>query len=207
MTNQTSEPDPAHMLDLLGRATPVTKQLIESLDDDAWSAPTPCPEWTVLELVEHVVSGLAQFADVGAGAEFDPSARVSLTPADALGAFEEAAGRMLSVWSDPAVAGRMHSLPWGDTPGATLIGFMVMEQLAHGWDLARAIGRAPAYDDDLAAEALALAQVNDDPSIRVPGMFGPIMPVDADTPTIDRVAAFLGRDPDWSPGGAHDERP
>ena len=207
MTTETSVPDPTHMLDLLGRVTPVTHQLIESLDDDDWSAPTPCPEWTVLELIEHVVSGLQQFADVGAGAEFDPSARASVTPTDALSAFQDAASRMLSIWSDPAVAGRMHSMPWGDTPGASLIGFMVMEQLAHGWDLARATGRTPAYDDDLATEALVLAEANDDPSIRVPGMFGPIVSVDADGPTIDRVAGFLGRDPDWSPPVEHDDRP
>lgn len=199
MTAHLTEPDPAHMLDLLGRATPVTRQLIEGLAQDDWSAPTPCPEWTVLEVVEHVVSGLTQFADVGAGAGFDPSVQASLNPADALAAFEEAAGRMLSVWSDPAVAGRVHSMPWGDTPGATLIGFMVMEQLAHGWDLALASGRAPAYDDDLAAEALAMAEAFDDPSIRVPGMFGPVVTVGAHEPTIDRVAGFLGRDPDWSP--------
>ncbi len=207
MTSHTSEPDPAHMLDLLGRATPVTRQLIEGLADDDWSAPTPCPDWTVLEVIEHMVSDLAQFADVGAGAGFDPLAQMSLSPADALAAFDEAAGRMLSTWSDPAVAGRLHSMPWGDTPGATLIGFMVMEQLAHGWDLARATGHTPAYDPDLIAESLAAAEANDDPSIRVPGMFGPIVTVSADAPTIDRVAGFLGRDPDWSPPVKPNDQP
>lgn len=75
MTAQASEPGPTHMLNLLGRATPATRQLIVGLGQNDWSAPTPCPKWTVLEVVEHVVSGLAQFADVGAGVGFDPSAQ------------------------------------------------------------------------------------------------------------------------------------
>ncbi|MEM9608357.1 MAG: TIGR03086 family metal-binding protein [Actinomycetota bacterium] len=199
MVSDSSESESTKVLDLLRRAIPETRQLIEGLTDGEWSASTPCPDWTVLDVVEHLVSGLAQFADVGAGEEFDPSHRSSVSPVDALAAFDEAAGRMLTTWSDPTVADRLHSMPWGDTPGATLIGFMVAEQLAHGWDLARATGQGPTYNTELVTEALAMSEVNDDPSIRVPGMFGPIVTVGEDRPAIDRLAGFLGRDPYWSP--------
>jgi uncharacterized protein (TIGR03086 family) len=201
---QSPEADPGRMLGLLARAVPVTRRLIAGVAADQWTARTPCPAWDVQQLVEHVIGGLARFADVGAGGTLDGASPPSVGPSEALAAFDEASARMLSAWSAPAVAGRTHPMPWGDTPGVALIGFMVMEQLAHGWDLARATGQRADYDDDVATGALALAEAYDDPSIRNPVMFGPVVEVAAGAPVIDRVVGFLGRAPDWTPAPAID---
>ncbi len=105
------------------------------------------------------------------------------------------AERMLSAWSAPGVVDDRYDMPWGETPGTMLVGFMVIEELGHGWDLARASGQDPGFDDDVVHATLDMARAYDDESIRVPGMFGPVVPIADDAPPIDQLAAYLGRRP------------
>ena len=72
---------------------------------------------------------------------------------------------------------------------------MIIEQVVHGWDLGRAVDRPAGYDDELVEHTLELAHRHDDPMIRVPGMFGPVVEISSSAPAIDRLAAFLGRHP------------
>ena len=76
-----------------------------------------------------------------------------------------------------------------------LVVFMVIEQVTHGWDLARATGQEPSFGDELAEATLTLARSYDDGTIRVPGLFGPIVEIPFGASAIDRLAAFLGRRP------------
>ena len=103
---------------------------------------------------------------------------------------------MLTAWSEPDVMERTYEMPWGDTPGSTLAGFMLIEQVTHGWDLAKATGQDIVVDDEVFDTTLSLARENDDEAIRVPGMFASAVEIDDGAPTIDRLAAFLGRHPD-----------
>jgi uncharacterized protein (TIGR03086 family) len=102
---------------------------------------------------------------------------------------------MVAAWSAPGAVDRDYQMPWGATPGAALVEFMVVEEVVHGWDLVRACGQTRIVGEDLARAALDLAQRYDDETIRVPGMFGAAVEVDQNAPTIDRLAAFLGRQP------------
>lgn len=189
----------APMLSLLRAVVPPTGRVIAAIAGDQWSRPTPCEEMTVLELAGHMVGGLEQFGDVAAGLPIDVTAKTEVEPADVSARFDAAADRMLEQWSAPGVADVVYSMPWGDTPGANLIGFMVIEVATHGWDLARATGRDAELDDDVAGSVLELAESFDDPSIRVPPMFAPAVDALDGASGIDRLAAFLGRDPrDWS---------
>ena len=108
----------------------------------------------------------------------DIAAEPTFPGADAVREYDLASDRMLSVWSDEAVADRTYAMPWGDTPGLALLGFMLIEQVTHGWDIAMATGQDPSFDPDVVDAALDLAHEYDDESIRVPGMFAPIVPVD-----------------------------
>jgi uncharacterized protein (TIGR03086 family) len=76
-----------------------------------------------------------------------------------------------------------------------LLGFTVIEQIVHGWDIARATGQEPGFDDDLAEATLELIREYDDATIRAPGMFDPEIAVADDAPAIDRLIAFVGRNP------------
>jgi uncharacterized protein (TIGR03086 family) len=188
----------ARMLSLLRNVMPATSRVIARIAGDQWPGPTPCDEMTVHELASHLVGGVEQFGGVAAGLSVDVTATTEVEPVDVSARFDGAAERMLDGWSTRGAGEAIYPLPWGDTPGVMLIGFMVIEVATHGWDLARATGQNLALDDRTAQAVMRLAESYDDPSIRVPGMFAPIIAVPDDAPTIDRLAAFLGRDPkDW----------
>jgi uncharacterized protein (TIGR03086 family) len=75
---------------------------------------------------------------------------------------------------------------------------LVGEFVVHGWDLARAVGRPFALDDDLLGylrdEVAKIAEEG-----RAMGVFGPEVTVPAAAPLLDQVLALTGRDPRWTP--------
>jgi hypothetical protein len=84
-------------------------------------------------------------------------------------------------------------------PVAMVFNMTVMEYLAHGWDLASATGQASPYVEADAADALKLAKVTLPPECQGEGMaLGAIVPVSGEAPAINRLIAFLGRDPAWA---------
>ena len=185
-------------LSFLRRAVDATAELVSHIGPGRWTAATPCEEMDVGALVAHLVSGLEGFARVPTtsdwASEAPPEDR-QLEVDEAAAAYERAGELMAAAWSAPGVVDRSYQMPWGETPGSALVEFMVIEQVVHGWDLGRAVGRPARYDDELVEHTLELAHRHDDPMIRVPGMFGPAVEISPDAPTVDRLAAFLGRDP------------
>jgi uncharacterized protein (TIGR03086 family) len=184
---------------LLDRAASATAQMIEGIDAERWHDATPCEEMDVLALVEHMVTGLDQFAGVGFGRPLvdptDPQPGPSLTPESSLASYRSAADQMHDAWARPGAVEKSYDMPWGTTPGTALVDFMVIEEVTHGWDLARATGQHCALDDDLVAATLDRAHQYDGPMIRVPEMFGPEVSVPDTAPLVDRLAGFLGRRP------------
>ena len=76
-------------------------------------------------------------------------------------------------------------------PQATLV---ASEMLTHGWDLARATGQQMPTDDVDVEQVLTGMKRSLRPEARKPG-FGPEVQSSPDAPPIDRLAAFLGRQP------------
>jgi len=197
MDDETANPETGAdaPLDLLDRATRGAGLLVAGVGPDQWHAPTPCEDMDVLGLVEHMIAALDQFAEVGRGGQLDPTAQRPILPDAAAEEYRTASDGMKSAWSAPGAIDRDHDMPWGATPGAALVEFMFIEEVAHGWDLGRATGQSSPFDEDLVRLALDRARQYDDETIRVPGMFGPAVDIADDAPMIDRLAAFLGRHP------------
>ena len=154
----------------------------------------------VADLVQHLVGGLDQFAAVPAAGESETAAATGSAVSavehhEAPTVYLTSCKRLVKAWTAPGALGRSYAMPWGETPGVMLVGFMVIEQVTHGWDLARATGQEPSFGDELAEATLELACSYDDEAIRVPGMFGPAVAVPSAAAAIDRLAGFLGRRP------------
>ena len=134
----------------------------------SWSAPTPCPDWTVRDLAAHVVMTHRRVL-----ARLDGIEAADLVPDDDLGCeWRVASAAVLEALDDPARASRVMGGMFGDQPFADLVGRLVCtDTLVHTWDLARATGqdeRLPA--DAVAKAAVFLASLGD--AIRRAGGFG-----------------------------------
>ena len=182
------------------RAIGSTAGIVTAVRLDQAGAATPCTEWDVRDLLNHVIGTLwlseALFTD---RAPRYPMAPGALPPADLAGddpaaAYTEACGAALTAAAADDNLTRVHPTPLGDMPGPALAGFTTLDILVHGWDLAKATGQPAGLDDALVAHALAFAQQAITPGTRAPRI-GPALPVAADAPLTNRLVAFLGRHP------------
>ena len=184
-------------IDRLAAAVPVTGRLVEAIEPEQWALPTPCPDWTVLGVVNHLVVGHLRFTAAVAGDA--PPAEPEVLGADPAGAYRSTADAMLAAFRSDGALERTVTVPAGSFPGVVACELRVVEALVHGWDVARATTLHLEFPDDLVEESIAFSrvQVTRLPPGRTP--FGPPHPVSDDAPPLDRLAALLGRAVHGSP--------
>ena len=187
---------------LLARATAQLTPLIESITPADLDRPTPCAEWSVRDLLSHLVAVQDRIVHIaGGGHPFDVPSRV-----DGIldGAWAEAWTSRLAPLSqalaDDAVLGRIFEHPAGRMPGAAAIGIYASEFAVHAWDLARALGRDAELDQEVAGAVVGpmIAALPAQPRGGVIP-FGPVVEVPDDAPAYARLVAWVGRDPEWTP--------
>ena len=186
-------PDPRA---LLTRALDQIGELVTTTPADTLDRPTPCADWDVRALLDHLVGVHGRIAHVGAGGHF------AEIPADPGGVHDHpaeiAAARadVDRVWGDEAVLDRVLTVPWGTMPGR-FVGFGYVQELTvHAWDLGAATGRTGGLDDELAGavEDTARRVLPAEPrGGDIP--FGPPVAVADDAAPYERLVAWLGRDP------------
>jgi uncharacterized protein (TIGR03086 family) len=172
-----------------------TGDLIAGVQSDQWDLPTPCPEYDVTALVDHLV-GWIQVFDAGCygrAVEGDPSVfHCGPDPADE---FRAAADSLTAGWREFGLNRHVRVMS-GEMPGEMVFNMTVMEYLTHGWDLATATGQTMPFTEEEASETLARAEQTLPPEYRGEGSpFGHAVEVGPGAPAVSRLAAFLGRQP------------
>ena len=177
----------------LAEALDATGRLIAAVAEARWTDPTPCPGWTVRDLVSHLVTGNAGFAgSFGSQYQLPDDQDLAADPA-LLSAYQGSAAALLEALGQPGALDKIVTVPFGTVPGIVALHLRITEVLVHGWDLARATGQLVAFSEDVAEQELAFSR--DKLSAIPPGRrpFAPSQPVADDAPAIDRLAACLGR--------------
>lgn len=178
----------------LARAIDATGQVIAAISDAQWAGPTPCTEWTVSDLVRHLVVGNNWFAATVGGKERPAIEEAARTDADLPGAYQDSGAALIEAFSQPGALERSVTVPIGHVPGVVALHLRVTEILVHGWDAATATGQVAEFPEDIAEAELTFSRgkLGDIPPGLVP--FAPQQPVDDDAPAIQRLVACLGRD-------------
>jgi uncharacterized protein (TIGR03086 family) len=197
-----AEPDNA--VDL-GPAVRRLADLVASVKDDVLDRPTPCPAYTLGDLIEHVGGLALAFAAAGRKERNAYTEMAGAGDAARLGAdWRERIPRDLAAlaqtWAEPGAWTGMTRIAGDDTPAA-VVGLVLADELAvHGWDVARATRQAYACEPDILEAALKFLQMFASPDAPAgPEVgFGPARILLDEAPLLDRVVAMAGRDPGWS---------
>jgi uncharacterized protein (TIGR03086 family) len=184
--------EPAPLVGQLGRAFDAVGGLISNIRADQWSAPTTCPDWTVHQLVNHLIGMNRVFAALLADQPPPPRPSADQVEDDPVGAYRASAAALQAAFGRPGVLERSYQGPLGTATGAERLQIRLYDLLAHGWDLAQATGQPADLPEDLAEQSLAFARTQLTEQAR-PGRFGPAQIVAERAPAIERLAAFLGR--------------
>jgi uncharacterized protein (TIGR03086 family) len=171
-------------------------QYVAEVPPDGWRGPTPCNDWDVRALVDHVVRWNTFMPDFLRGqtlAEMDrPFERDVLGDTPAASA-EASARAAVAAFAPPDALTRTIHHAIGDISGEHALFLRVIDNTIHGWDLATAIGAQTALDAEAVNILYAYARDNR-AIIRASGAFGPAeidVPESADTQT--RLLGILGR--------------
>ena len=178
---------------MLEQAVAAVQRIVDQVGPDQMTAPTPCTDWTVRDVADHMAKGNAWAAAVLASETGSaPRPTDSIVGDDPAGAFADTAAAMLAAFQTPGARSKMLDLPFGRMPGGALAGARMTDLLVHGWDIAKATGQSTDFAPELNEAALATARrmMTLD---RAGSPFAPEQPVAADAPAADRLAAFLGR--------------
>ena len=134
-------------------ATP-TIAIVRSISDDQLDAPTPCAEFDVRDLIDHLLFW-APSLEGAARKELVPPRAASAGDSAASGANERVAlvdhiDRVVKAWSEPgAWEGTTRMGSPTELPAPMIGGMVLGELVVHGWDLARATGEEPEWDDEV----------------------------------------------------------
>lgn len=176
--------------------------LIRGTSDAQLADPTPCPDYCVGDLCDHI-GGLALAFTLAARKEEIPGGGQASGDASRLeeGWRERIATQLdelAAAWTEPAAYDGLTMAGPIEMPGPVAALVALDEVTVHAWDLAASTGQS--YDADPAAvEACAgfVAGFSDAP--RDGQLYGPVVEVPWDAPALDRLLGATGRDPRWSP--------
>src|SRR5947209_3955396 len=141
----------------LDRARTEFRRVLAGVGHEHWELATPCEEWDVRALVNHVLGGNVRYTMLlhGAGpAEVAATRSVDHIGDDALDSFDRSAAGVIAAFEEPDALERTVHHPAGDRSGLDLLWLRIAEWTVHGWDLARAIGGDEQLDPELVGALL-----------------------------------------------------
>ncbi|MDX3776491.1 TIGR03086 family metal-binding protein [Streptomyces europaeiscabiei] len=186
------------LLDRHAEAQDLFGARVHAVRDDQWGVGTPCVEWSVRDLVNHLVSEQlwvpslvrdgCMIEEVGDTFEGD------LLGPDPAASWDTAAHSAREAFAAPGALDRTVHLSYGDTPATSYCAQMVADLVVHAWDLSRAIG----FDERLPGELVSFAVDEVTPyagELEKSGLFGARVPPPAGADAQTRLLCLLGRRP------------
>jgi uncharacterized protein (TIGR03086 family) len=175
-------------LPLYRAATDRAVAVVEAVTRDQLGWPTPCSEWSVQQLIDHLVGGAEYLFAAAVGS-------TGLGPSGALGAnYRTCVDSVLRALESPGAMQRVCVSPLGfEWSVAEAVAGTFMDVLIHTWDLARATGQDERLDAELVGACAAMFLPEMPRRGREAGIVGPEVPVGEGASAQDRLLAAMGR--------------
>ncbi|MFD0382131.1 TIGR03086 family metal-binding protein [Streptomyces stramineus] len=187
---------PRTLLTRHGEALDLFTERVHAVRPGQWDDPTPCTEWTVRDLVNHLAAEQLwvpplleeSLEDVGAALDGD------VLGDDPAGVWDGAADAARTAFGAPGALERTVRLSMGPTAADAYCSQMTADAVVHAWDLSRAIGA----DERLPKALVDLTRREVEPyadSLAASGLFAEPVPPPPGADAQARLLALLGRRP------------
>ena len=185
------------LLPTMGRVLDCAGTVVDNVQPSELGNATPCTEWTVRDVINHVVGGATMFAECVEQGSVPDDRLGQLMGGDNLGddykgAFHASSDRARAAFSGPGALEKMVKLPFGEMPAGVALNIAVMDVMTHALDIAKATGQT-VDDDELLETALTIGRQLITPEFRTPGVFDAEQPAPPNASTADQLLAFAGR--------------
>lgn len=193
-------PEQPKIVDLYTRAVERFQAAVEGVPGDRWAAPTPCTDWNLRELVNHLVGEDRwvvplvegkRIEDVGDELDGD---LLGEAPAEAAAAAGKAA---VAALAESGALQRTVHLSFGDYTAEDYAWQVLVDHVVHTWDVLAGAGSDRTLDPSL-VQATAGFWDQWAESYRQSGAVGPPVEVGPDASSQDKLIASFGRDPAWT---------
>jgi uncharacterized protein (TIGR03086 family) len=185
----------AELLELFDRAQAHFGELVHQVKDDQWGNDTPCSDWDVRALVNHLtyearwVPPLLEGRTIAeVGDRFDGD----LLGDDPQASYDDAVAQARAAVQSPGALERTVHLSYGDTPAPGYLSQLTGDFVIHSWDLARGIGADDTLDPELVQWVHEQTAPNVD-MLAASGLFDPPVDVPDDADIETRTLALFGR--------------
>jgi uncharacterized protein (TIGR03086 family) len=176
--------------------------LVRNIPPDRLDAPTPCRDWDVRTLTNHLHQVVTALHLAGRGGPV-PDDLWSRDLAGDPDRFDAEARGAIEAWAEPPAG--MIALGAATVPAPLVATMLASDLVLHGWDLAKATGQVFACDDE--AIAMTSRFIADTAAEgRTMGLYAEPVPVAADASALDRAVGASGRDPGWTPVAGREVR-
>jgi uncharacterized protein (TIGR03086 family) len=174
-----------------------TNEVIDRVEPSQLANSTPCTEWDVRAVINHITGGAMMFAECVEQGSVPDSRLGELMGGDNLGDdfkgnYRAASDRARATFSMPGALDKTVKLPFGEMPAGVALNIAIMDVMTHAADIASATGQT-IDDDEILTTALEVGRqlITDD--FRAPGVFEAAQPVDSNASAADKLLAFAGR--------------
>ena len=177
------------------RALDATRRSIAGVGDDQWAIVSDCEDWTVRELVNHIVTGNYWAEELTGGKTIeDVGDRLDgdVLGDDPVGTYDDSAGRAAAAFRAPGAMDAPCAVSYGPVPGSVYCGHRFLDVLVHGWDVAKSTGQDTTLDPALVDALWAVLE----PQLEMllgSGAFGTVVEVPNDADSQTKLLAVLGR--------------
>jgi uncharacterized protein (TIGR03086 family) len=176
---------------------------VHAVQESQWAGATPDTEWSVADLVAHLIDEHRWAAPLLHGLDLASARKVvegtrDLPVDGGVGSnlavsWDEAATSSADAFAEPDALARSVELSRGDTPARDYLDEMVFDLVVHSWDLGQAIDYDVPLPEDLVSYVQGRVHAMGD--LSAGGLFDSPVPVPGDAPAIDKLVAATGRNP------------
>jgi uncharacterized protein (TIGR03086 family) len=180
---------------LYAQAMRRTEQIIANVRPDQWTSATPCMEWNVRDVVNHIVGENLWAAEIFQGktmADVGDRLNGDLVGNDPGGAYARSVPLAAAAAEASGAMDAICHLSFGDFPGSEYASQLFLDTLVHGWDIAVGSGQDATLDADLVQACLPIAKRISE-QWRSAGIFGENLDVGPDASPQATLLALLGR--------------